>query len=56
MTYEHYSKQPMQMIEWFLNKLLAEIPEHGKMFGNISHTSIRKYHRMILDGEIQDLE
>ena len=56
MTYEHYLKQPMHMIEWFFNKMLAENPEHVKMFGNISHTVIRNYHRMILIGEIQDLE
>ena len=56
MTYEHYLKQPMHMIVWFFIKKLAKNPEHAKMFRNISHPLIRKYHRMILNGEIQDPE
>ena len=46
MTYEHYLKQPKQMIDWVFIKNLHKNPELIKTLGNLSHPLIRKYKYM----------
>ena len=50
MTYEHYHKQPKQMIEWVLIKKIHINPE----LINISHPLIRKYKCMFPQEGNQD--
>ena len=54
MTYEHYLKQPNQMIEWVLNKEIHKNTKVIKSFRNISHPLIRKNKRMFPSEENQD--
>ena len=55
MTYEHYLKQPMHMIEWVLNKNLYKNPELIKTLRNISQPLIRKYKHIIHSEDADDI-
>ena len=54
-TYEHYLKQPKQMIEWVLNKKLHKNPVLIKTLRYISHPLIRKYKYTFRPEENHDL-
>ena len=52
-TYDHYLKIPQPMIEWTIIKKLANNPKLIKVFNiNTSHSLIRKYSHILIDGEI----
>ena len=54
-TYDHYLKIPKPMLEWTINKKLANNRKLIKAFNiNTSHPLIRKYSHIINDGEIQE--
>ena len=55
MTYDHYLKKPKPMLEWTINKKIANDPQLLKTFNiNTMHPLIRKISHIINEGEFQD--